>query len=461
MRQSAPASPADVAAVAALLGRAPEGRFAVVLRDGDGSPVVIRNEPLLEDGTPMPTRYWLVGRSLQAAVGRLESSGGVRAAEAAVPAEAVVEAHRRYAAERDAAVPAGHEGPRPSGGVGGTREGVKCLHAHLAWYLAGGDDPVGAYVARRLAPDLGPVVAVLDCGTNSTRLLVTAGGSVPLARRMRITRLGEGVDATGRLSPAAIERTMDALGEYRTIAGDLGATRVRAVTTSAARDAANAGDLLARAEALLGCPLEVLDGAEEGRLAHLGATRDLDPAAGPYLVIDLGGGSTELVAGGGHGGAVSGVSLPVGCVRVTERFLVSDPPAPDELEAARAYVARVVGDAVEAHPALADLPAAVSVAGTSAALAALAVGLDRYDRSRVHLLRLGRDEVDRLAVRLGAATLEERRVMLAVEPERAEVIAGGAVALSAVLSALGRDEVVHSEADILDGMALDLAGRPG
>jgi hypothetical protein len=136
--------------VAALLGRVPRGAFEVVVRDGAGMPVVVRNAPLLDDGTPMPTRFWLVARSAVAAVSRLEAAGGVRRAEADVDAASIADAHRRYAAERDAALPADHVGPRPTGGVGGTREGVKCLHAHYAWYLAGGDDPVGAWVARRI-----------------------------------------------------------------------------------------------------------------------------------------------------------------------------------------------------------------------------------------------------------------------------------------------------------------------
>jgi hypothetical protein len=140
----------DRQAVAALLGREPAGAYEVVVRHRDGSPVVLRNAPLLPDGTPMPTRYWLVGEPERSAVSRLESGGGVRAAAAAVDPDELAAAHARYAAERDAAVPAGHRGPRPSGGVGGTRTGVKCLHAHYAWYLAGGDDPVGRWVARAL-----------------------------------------------------------------------------------------------------------------------------------------------------------------------------------------------------------------------------------------------------------------------------------------------------------------------
>jgi uncharacterized protein len=141
----------DVAAVTALLGRTPQGEFEVVVRDAAGAPVVVRNAPLLRDGTPMPTRYWLVGARERVVVGRLESEGGVDAAEAAVGLDRIAEAHARYARERDAVIPRGHRGPRPSGGVGGTRRGVKCLHAHYAWYLAGGSDPVGTWVAERIA----------------------------------------------------------------------------------------------------------------------------------------------------------------------------------------------------------------------------------------------------------------------------------------------------------------------
>ncbi|HEX2119491.1 MAG TPA: DUF501 domain-containing protein [Acidimicrobiales bacterium] len=141
----------DREAVTALLGRPPQGEFEVVVRRTDGRPVVIRNAPLLADGTPMPTRYWLVDDELRRAVSTLEASGGVRAAEAAVDPAELAGAHARYAAERDAALPPGHTGPRPSGGVAGTRKGVKCLHAHYAWYLAGGDDPIGRWVAERLA----------------------------------------------------------------------------------------------------------------------------------------------------------------------------------------------------------------------------------------------------------------------------------------------------------------------
>ena len=152
-RPAAHAPEDDIAAVSALIGRTPTARFVVVVRDAAGGPVVIRNEPFLANGTPMPTLYWLVGEDAVRAVSRLEAAGGVHQASEAVDALEVADAHARYLAERDAAIAPGHPGPRPSGGVGGTRRGVKCLHAHYAWFLAGGDDPVGRWVADRLASE--------------------------------------------------------------------------------------------------------------------------------------------------------------------------------------------------------------------------------------------------------------------------------------------------------------------
>jgi uncharacterized protein len=155
VREPVPPTDADSREVERLLGRRPEGGFEVVRRHADGSPLVIRNAPLLDDGTPMPTRYWLVGEPERTWVSRLESDGGVAQAEAEVDPAALAAAHARYAAERDAALPPDHTGPRPSGGVGGTRKGVKCLHAHYAWHLAGGEDPVGRWVQHRLGRGLG------------------------------------------------------------------------------------------------------------------------------------------------------------------------------------------------------------------------------------------------------------------------------------------------------------------
>ncbi len=458
------ASPEDVAAVEALLGRPASARFSVVVRDRCGGPVVVRNEPLLGDGTPMPTRYWLVGQREREAVGRLESAGGVDAAERAVAPEELAAAHDRYAAERDSALPAGHDGPRPTGGVGGTRRGVKCLHAHLAWYLAGGRDPVGRWVAGALEGQIGGAVAAVDCGTNSTRLLVTDAAGGTLARRMVITRLGAGVDRTGALAPEAIGRTVAVLAAYKETMDEHAVVRLRATATSAARDASNADEFFDAAERALGRRPELLTGEEEGRLSYRGATLDLDPAGGPYLVVDLGGGSTELVAGAsdpsGEGDPVAGaVSLDVGCVRVTERFLDGDPPDLASVARASEHVAGLVRDAVEKMPALAVPRTMVGVAGTVATLATLSLGLDHYERERVHHAVLTRATVGDLASELLAEPAAARAARPGVEPERADVIAAGALVLAEVMAVTGHEELVVSESDILDGIAAELRDR--
>lgn len=481
---------ADRAEVRRLLGREPRGQFAVVVRGADGQPVVIRNSPLLDDGTPMPTRYWLVGEREREAVSRLESSGGVDQAERAVDPDELSDAHRRYAEERSAVLPQGWSGPRPEGGVGGTRRGVKCLHAHLAWYLAGGEDPVGRYVAARLA---GPAVAAVDCGTNSTRLLVAApwpfgcglvdppvpvsscGGLglgtplIALRREMRITRLGEGVDATGVLAGAAIARCVEVLDSYQRMSASMQVTALRAVATSAVRDAGNRDEFLDAAGAVLGVRPEVLDGQAEGALSFAGATVDLAPEQAPALVVDIGGGSTELVtgptgsgaAGGGGGGTISpkltaAVSLPIGCVRLTERHLHHDPPRVEEIDAARAEVVSLLEATAAANPSLLGATTFVGLAGTVSALAMIDLGLDRYETALVHGHEMTRSRVESLLEELASQPVEQRRLRLGLEPARAEVIVGGAIVLVEALRCLKHESLVVSERDILDGVAMSL-----
>jgi exopolyphosphatase/guanosine-5'-triphosphate,3'-diphosphate pyrophosphatase len=448
-------SAAERQRVEELLGRPVRSSFEVVVRSPDDDPIVIRNPPLLDDGTPMPTLYWLVGRPERQAVSRLEAAGGVRRAEEAVDPGELAAAHARYAQERDALLPPGWAGPRPSGGVGGTVSGVKCLHAHLAWFLAGADDPVGRWVAGQL--DLGPVAA-LDCGTNSTRLLVADGRGRALERLMRITRLGEGVDATGRLSPAAVARTAEVLAEYRLRMRRHGVRRARLVATSAVRRAANGQALAEAAREASGVEPEVLSGAEEGRLAFLGATAELDPAAGPYLVADIGGGSTELVVGR-VGGEVAGVvSLEVGCVRLTERFLAHDPPSSDELGRAGRHVDGLLEQAARQCPELAGARRLVGLAGTVSALAQLEAGLDHYRREAIHHFVLGRQAVQRLLAELASVPSAERAARFRLEPGRADVIVGGCVVLDRLMEHFGFDACLVSEADILDGLVLSLPG---
>ncbi|HVB04706.1 MAG TPA: DUF501 domain-containing protein [Acidimicrobiales bacterium] len=444
------------ALIASLLGREPAGAYRVAVRGADGRPIVIENAPFLDDGTPMPTSYWLVGRREAEAVGRLEAAGGVRRATAAVPAALVEAAHARHAAARDATIPAAHRGPRPSGGVGGTRVGVKCLHAHLAWYLAGGADPVGRWVADELRGELTGPVAAIDCGTNSTRLLIVAPDGTTLEREMTITRLGEGVDRTGRLSEEAIARTLAALRAYRALMDHHGVVAQRAAATSAARDAANAEEFFAAAAEVLGRAPELLAGEEEGRLSYAGATAGLDPAEGPFVVVDLGGGSTELVAAGEDPEHPVAVSLDLGCVRVTERFFTSDPPGREEVAAARHFVADEAGAALVAAPALGTARRCIGVAGTVSTLVQLAIGLAEYDRAALHHRLISRREVEELATALLAEPVAARRARPGIEAGRADVIAAGALIFGEVMAVLGHDEARYSESDILDGIAAGL-----
>jgi exopolyphosphatase/guanosine-5'-triphosphate,3'-diphosphate pyrophosphatase len=405
----------------------------------------------------MPTRWWLVDPALQTSVDRLEAAGGVKEAEATVDPDELADAHARYAAERDATIPAGHGGPRPTGGVGGTRRGVKCLHAHFAWYLVGGDDPVGRWVAEQLdvAPPLIGPVAAIDCGTNSTRLLVADAHGRLIERRMHITRLGEGVDRDGRLAPSAISRTVRVLREYREFMDRNGVVGARATATSAARDAANRDELFAEAEEAVGVRLELLSGDAEGRLSFSGATAELNPGGGPYLVADIGGGSTELVRGRRPGvPEVAVESIDLGCVRVTERFLHHDPPPAAELSEAAYAVRAGLDAAVAAQPSIAEAALLVGLAGTVTTLSAIDQRMASYSRDRIHHSVLSRRRVEELLDSLGAESKTERLRRPGLEEERADVIIGGTVVLATIMGHLGFDSCLVSEADILDGLIM-------
>jgi len=308
-------------------------------------------------------------------------------------------------------------------------------------------------------------VAAIDCGTNSTRLLVMGAAGETLVRQMVITRLGEGVDRQRRLAPAAIARTVAVLARYRAVLDDYGVQRVRVTATSAARDATNRDDFFTAATSTVGVAPELLSGDEEGQLSFAGAVSSLGAVTppGPYLVADIGGGSTELAAGPApDGGATSAPlatavrSLDVGCVRLTERYLHHDPPHTEELEAARAEVRRQLGDAFAEQPALAEATTLIGLAGTVAALAAIEQGLEVYERDRVHHYRLRRASVERLLGELAAIPAPQRRQRAGVEEARADVIVGGAVVLAELMAAAGHDECLTSESDILDGLAATL-----
>jgi exopolyphosphatase/guanosine-5'-triphosphate,3'-diphosphate pyrophosphatase len=314
------------------------------------------------------------------------------------------------------------------------------------------------------------IVAAVDCGTNSTRLLVArieapsqagpgpAGGApriTTLDRRMTITRLGRGVDAEGRLAAEAIERTVAVLAEYRRVMDDHGVTRVRVTATSAARDAANRDEFFDAAEAVLGTRPELLSGEEEAALSFAGATADLDPAEGPFLVVDIGGGSTEFVVGTS---SVDGaISVDMGCVRVTERFIESDPPRPEELSAAQSVISLFIDDVVREVPAVLEARTLVGLAGTVSAAAAVEQGLASYDRDAIHHFVLTKAAAEDVFRTLATEALEDRRHNPGLEPERADVIVGGMCVLVMVLRRLGFDHLVVSEADILDGLVASLA----
>jgi exopolyphosphatase / guanosine-5'-triphosphate,3'-diphosphate pyrophosphatase len=315
-----------------------------------------------------------------------------------------------------------------------------------------------------------PRLAAIDCGTNSIRLLVadvTVGedGTAHLRdvhREMRIVRLGQGVDASGRLAPDAIERTRAALADYAGICRRKGAERARMVATSATRDATNRADFFDMTRAVLGVEAEVISGDEEARLSFTGAVGDLEPDDGPFVVTDIGGGSTEVVVGtwdGVRADVIGARSVDVGCVRVTERCLTADPPTGDQVDAARAFAERALAPAFEEVP-VGKARTWVGVAGTITTLSAVSQGLAEYDSERTHLSRLSDAEVTRIAGRLLAATHEERAAIGSIHPGRVDVIGAGAL-ITRVLAerfaeSAGITELLVSEHDILDGIALSL-----
>jgi len=321
-------------------------------------------------------------------------------------------------------------------------------------------------------------VAAIDCGTNSTRLLVAGADGSTRVRLMRITRLGQDVDRTGVLAPAAIERTVNVLSEYRSVMENQGVTRVRMTATSAARDAGNREEFFAAAEAAVGVRPELIGGDEEARLSFAGATAELDPAEGPWLVADIGGGSTELAIGPADApGPLQSVerldpvgvrSLQIGCVRISERFLAGDPPTAGELGRATEYIDSLLSELSASEPAFA-LPLGartagrdrrvhtlVGLAGTVAALSRLDQELATYDRDRVHHHLLSREAVEKLLASLASQTAAERLERPGMEAERADVIVGGTLVLAALMRHFEIDACLTSEADILDGLAMTL-----
>jgi exopolyphosphatase/guanosine-5'-triphosphate,3'-diphosphate pyrophosphatase len=279
---------------------------------------------------------------------------------------------------------------------------------------------------------------------------------------MRITRLGQGVDATDRLAPEAIARTVAVLEEYREVLDRHGVEAVRMTATSAARDASNREDFFAGATAAVGVAPELLGGDEEARLSFLGATAELDPDAGPFLVADIGGGSTEFAVGRASpdGGEPDGVlSTDIGCVRLTEKFLHSDPPAPEELSQSFDVVRGHLDDVARVIPSVAEARCFVGLAGTVTTMAAVELGLATYDRDRIHHFVLTRAAAEDVFRTLATESRRQRIHNPGLEEARADVIVGGAVIVVAIMRYFELSECLVSEADILDGLVRSLRGR--
>lgn len=301
-------------------------------------------------------------------------------------------------------------------------------------------------------------VAAIDCGTNSIRLLVSdleAGVGTDVVRRMEVVRLGQDVDRTGALAPAAIERTRVVLADYTAQLRGLGVTRARMVATSATRDAANRAAFQAMVLATLGAEPEVISGAEEAALTFAGAVQGLGPAPAPFLVADIGGGSTELVLGTVAGGVQAAISTDVGCVRLTERHLPGDPPTPDQVGAAESDIRDAI-ELVRAAVPVADARTFVGVAGSVTTVAATALGLPAYDPVAIHHSRIPVGRVRAVTAGLLTMTRAQRAALPVMHPGRVDVIGAGALVLRVLMDALEIDEVVVSERDILDGIAAGL-----
>ncbi|MEM8705589.1 MAG: Ppx/GppA phosphatase family protein [Actinomycetota bacterium] len=296
-------------------------------------------------------------------------------------------------------------------------------------------------------------VAAIDMGTNSTRLLVHDGEHT-LERLMTITRLGQDVDRTGRLADEAVERVLTCLRAYKSVMNQFGVTRVRAVATSAARDAANRDEFFAAVEQVIGVQPELLSGFDEGRLSFRGATADLDPEDGPFLVFDIGGGSTEFAFGVDEADAA--MSLDIGCVRLTEKYVEHDPPRPEELVACLSITEAHLDDVAREMPQIGHAKTFVGLAGTVSTAAAVELGLEHYDRDQIHHFVLTKEAAEDVYRTLVTESREDRLHNPGLEEARADVIVGGMCILVRVMRYFDIEELVVSEADILDGLVYSL-----
>ena len=300
-------------------------------------------------------------------------------------------------------------------------------------------------------------VAAIDCGTNSIRLLIAdidGNNFREVARDMEIVRLGQGVDETGQFHPDAIARTLAAVDKFAAEIAKRGVEKIRFCATSATRDATNRHLFVDGVRERLGIELEVISGDEEAALSFAGAIKDLDPSKGPFLVVDIGGGSTEFVFGTSTVEAARSVNI--GCVRMTERHFASDPAKSEQIEAARTDIQAAIAQAAAVVP-ITQAKTLVAVAGTATTVAAAALELPEYDRYAIHLSRISAQQTHDAATMFANTSREQRLQLGYMHPGRVDVIAAGALVLSEIMKATGATEFIASESDILDGMAFSLA----
>ncbi len=296
-----------------------------------------------------------------------------------------------------------------------------------------------------------PIFAGIDCGTNSTRLII-GDGSTTFEREMVITGLGRGVDATGELSSEGIERVREALAGYKAIMNRYELAGIRMTATSAARDAHNRDDFFDVCETTVGVRPELISGHEEAELSFLGATAELDPADGPFLVFDIGGGSTEFAVGSSR--MEGGISTDMGSVRFTEKYVESDPPLPEELVACLSVAEAHLDDVAREVPMAMGARQLVGLAGTVSTAAAVEIGLAEYDRDQIHHFTLTREAIEDVYRTLVTESREDRRFNPGLEPGRVDTIVGGMCILARIVRYFGADDVLVSESDILDGLVL-------
>ena len=296
-----------------------------------------------------------------------------------------------------------------------------------------------------------PIYAGIDCGTNSTRLII-GDGTETFEREMTITGLGRGVDATGQLSPEGIERVREALVRYRSLMDGYDLAGVRMTATSAARDASNRDEFFDVSEQTIGVRPELISGDQEAELSFMGATAELDPADGPFLVFDIGGGSTEFAVGSSR--MEGGISTDMGSVRFTEKYIESDPPLPEELVACLSVAEAHLDDVAREVPMAMGARQLVGLAGTVSTAAAVEIGLVEYDRDKIHHFRLTREAIEDVYRTLVTEAREDRKFNPGLEPGRVDTIVGGMCILARIARYFDADDVLVSESDILDGLVL-------